>query len=169
MTYHALKGIGGAQGQMLSWQHTSHLSLEFAKNICGFDSIILCLKYFEFIVKACTILKFKTFVKRRLHNNNFTVLRTLFSAPRSFIYMQWFSTFTFLVFFTEKPCSKQLERNVVYVPIITLSHATSHDFKWRQNKSWLSAIWLDVGDVMTSMALLQLVEKLRVNDLLLEF
>ena len=29
----------------------------------------------------------------------------------------------------EKPCSKPLECNVVYVPIITLSHATSHDFK----------------------------------------
>ena len=31
--------------------------------------------------------------------------------------------------FTEKPYS---ERNVVYIPIITLSHATSHDFKWRK-------------------------------------
>ena len=31
--------------------------------------------------------------------------------------------------FTEKPYSKPLERNVVYIPIITLSHATSHDFK----------------------------------------
>ena len=29
--------------------------------------------------------------------------------------------------FTEKPNSKPLERNVVYIPIITLSHATSHD------------------------------------------
>ena len=44
--------------------------------------------------------------------------------------------------FTEKP----YERNVVYIPIITLSHMTSHDFKWRQNKLWLSIIWLDVGD-----------------------
>ena len=31
--------------------------------------------------------------------------------------------------FTEKPYSKPLERNVVCIPIITLSHATSHDFK----------------------------------------
>ena len=31
--------------------------------------------------------------------------------------------------FTEKPYSKPLERNVVYIPIITLSHATSRDFK----------------------------------------
>ena len=31
--------------------------------------------------------------------------------------------------FTEKPYSKSLERNVVYIPIITLSHKTSHDFK----------------------------------------
>ena len=55
--------------------------------------------------------------------------------------------------FTEKPYSKPLERNVVYVPIITLSHATSRDFKCRQNKQWLSTIWLDVGDVMTSLTL----------------
>ena len=33
--------------------------------------------------------------------------------------------------FTEKPYSKPLERNVVYIPIITLSHAMSHDFKCR--------------------------------------
>ena len=31
--------------------------------------------------------------------------------------------------FTEIPYGKPLERNVVYIPIITLSHATSHDFK----------------------------------------
>ena len=31
--------------------------------------------------------------------------------------------------FTEKPYSKPLKCNVVYIPIITLSHATSHDFK----------------------------------------
>ena len=31
--------------------------------------------------------------------------------------------------FTEKPYRKPLGRNVVYIPIITLSHATSHDFK----------------------------------------
>ena len=31
--------------------------------------------------------------------------------------------------FTEKPYSKPLERNVVYIPIITLSHTTSHDFE----------------------------------------
>ena len=30
--------------------------------------------------------------------------------------------------FTEKLYSKPLKRNVVYIPIITLSHATSHDF-----------------------------------------
>ena len=36
-----------------------------------------------------------------------------------------------LSIFTEKPyrSSKALEHNVVYIPIITLSHATSHDFK----------------------------------------
>ena len=31
--------------------------------------------------------------------------------------------------FTGKPCSKPLECNVVYIPIITLSHVTSHEFK----------------------------------------
>ena len=31
--------------------------------------------------------------------------------------------------FTEKTYSKPLERNVVYIPIITFNHATSHDFK----------------------------------------
>ena len=30
--------------------------------------------------------------------------------------------------FTEKPYSKPLERNVVYIPIITLSHPTSYEF-----------------------------------------
>ena len=30
---------------------------------------------------------------------------------------------------SEKPCSKSLEHNVVYIPIITMSHVTSHDFK----------------------------------------
>ena len=30
--------------------------------------------------------------------------------------------------FTEKPYSKLWERNVVYIQIITLSHATSHEF-----------------------------------------
>ena len=64
--------------------------------------------------------------------------------------------------FTEKPYSKPLERNIVYIPRITLSHATSHAIKWRQNKPWLSTIWLDVGDVMTSL-------KLRVNVFLLQF
>ena len=43
--------------------------------------------------------------------------------------------------FTENPySSKPLERNVVYIPIITLSHATTHGFKWRQNEPWLSTI-----------------------------
>ena len=31
--------------------------------------------------------------------------------------------------FTEKPYRKPFERNEVYIPIITLSHAASHDFK----------------------------------------
>ena len=66
--------------------------------------------------------------------------------------------------FTEKPYSKPLERNVVYIPIITMSHATSHDFKWRQNKPWMSTIWLDVIDAVPLLA-----EKMRVNVFLLQF
>ena len=40
----ALKEVGGAAGaeaQLLPWQHTSHLSLNFVRNIWGFDSIML--------------------------------------------------------------------------------------------------------------------------------
>ena len=58
-----------------------------------------------------------------------------------------------LCVFTEKPYSTPLDRNVVYIPIITLSHATSHDFKWRQNKPWLSTVWMEVGDVIMSLTL----------------
>ena len=44
--------------------------------------------------------------------------------------------------FTGKPYSKPLEHNVVYIPIITLRHATSHDFKWRQiNHGSLQSDW----------------------------
>ena len=69
--------------------------------------------------------------------------------------------------FTEKPYSKPLESNVVYIPIITLSHATSQDFKWRQNKPWLSTIWLDVCDIIDTVPLLA--EKLHVNVFQLQF
>ena len=51
--------------------------------------------------------------------------------------------------FTEKSHSKPLEHNIVYTSIITLSHAMSYDVKWHQNKSWFSAIWLDVSDIMS--------------------
>ena len=40
MAYNALKGIGGAEAQMLPLQHTSHLPLNVLRNICGYDSII---------------------------------------------------------------------------------------------------------------------------------
>ena len=33
---------------------------------------------------------------------------------------------TFSCYFTEKPYRKQFERNVIYIPIISSSHATSH-------------------------------------------
>ena len=35
-----LKEVGSAEAQMLSWQHTSYLSLNFVRNIWGFDSSI---------------------------------------------------------------------------------------------------------------------------------
>ena len=68
--------------------------------------------------------------------------------------------------FTEKPHSKPLERNVVYIPIITLSHIMSHDFKSRQKKPWLSTIWLDDGNVTDAVSLSE--EKQRVNVFLLQ-
>ena len=78
-------------------------------------------------------------------------LRSYFNEPaKNEIY---FLNIYSLGIFTEKPYSKPLGCNVVYIPIITLSHATSHDFKWRQNKPWLSTLWLDVGDAMKSLAL----------------
>ena len=40
MNYVALKEVGSAEAQTLPWQHTSYLSLDFVRNICGFDSII---------------------------------------------------------------------------------------------------------------------------------
>ena len=40
MMYFALKEVGSAETQTLSWQHTSYLSLNFVRNICGFDNII---------------------------------------------------------------------------------------------------------------------------------
>ena len=69
--------------------------------------------------------------------------------------------------FTERPYSKPLERNEVYIPIITLTHSTSHDFKW--HKPWRSTIWLDFDDIMTSFTLPLLAEKLCVNIFLLQF
>ena len=76
---------------------------------------------------------------------------------RSF-WLLWYNIYILGVF-TEKPYSKQLECNLVYIPIITLSHATSHDFKWHQNKPWLSTIWLDVSDVMMSLTLFRCWQK----------
>ena len=73
--------------------------------------------------------------------------------------LRWANNIYSLGVFTEKPYSKLLERNEVYIPIITLSQATSHDFKWCQNKPWLSTIWLDVGDVMTSLTLFRCSQK----------
>ena len=53
--------------------------------------------------------------------------------------------------FTENPHNKPLECNVVYTSIITLGHATSHGIAWRQNKPWFSPIWLQSGDITTSL------------------
>ena len=50
----------------------------------------------------------------------FYKIRTMFGII-SYIYI--------LGVFTEKPYIKPLERNVVYITIITLNHATSHGFK----------------------------------------
>ena len=79
------------------------------------------------------------------------LLRSYFHEPqKNEIY---FLLFTFLVYLLKKPYSKPLKCNLVYIPIITLSHTTSRDIKWRQNKPWLPSIWLDIGDVITSLTL----------------
>ena len=39
MTHLAVKDVGGAEAQMLQWQHTSYLSLDFVRHICGFDML----------------------------------------------------------------------------------------------------------------------------------
>ena len=61
-------------------------------------------------------------------------------------------TFYILDVFTEKPCSKPFEHNVLYIPIITLSHATSQNLNCV--KTWLSIICLDVGNVIDAVRLL---------------
>ena len=53
----------------------------------------------------------------------------------------------------QKPYSETVKRNVVFIQIITLSHATSHGFAWHQNMPWLSTNWLNVGGVVTSLTL----------------
>ena len=50
--------------------------------------------------------------------------RTICFEP---IYVQVFSNIYILNAFTEKPYSKLMRHNVVYNPITTPSHATSHD------------------------------------------
>ena len=42
--------------------------------------------------------------------------------------------------FTEKPCTKPLECNVVYTSIITLRHMMLYDIKGSQNKPFFSTI-----------------------------
>ena len=49
MTYHALKEVGGVEAQMLTWQHTSYLSLNFVKNI--FTALIV--SYLEAVRNHC--------------------------------------------------------------------------------------------------------------------
>ena len=98
----------------------------------------------------------------RKRNWFLTLSRTL--NQKCLVYDSWNNTWIskcinqniyILGVFTDNPYSKPLERNVVYISIISLSHAKSHDFKWRQNKPWLFTIWLDVRDVMTSLTLLR--------------
>ena len=44
--------------------------------------------------------------------------------------------------FTEKPYSKTVERNEVYISIITSSHATSHDCDVNINHGPLQSDWM---------------------------
>ena len=72
--------------------------------------------------------------------------------------------------FTEKPYSKLMRRNVVYNPITTPSHATSHD-RWLTSE-YTMVLYNFIGrrrryDVNNAVPLL--VEKLLVNIFLIQF
>ena len=41
MAYLPLNEARSAEAQMMPWQHTSYLSLNFVRKICDFESIIL--------------------------------------------------------------------------------------------------------------------------------
>ena len=74
---------------------------------------------------------FKTLISRALHR----ALSYMYSRIRSKIntleHMVCTSSALIIanIYITEKAYSKSLEHNVVYIPIITSSHSTSHDVK----------------------------------------
>ena len=53
------------------------------------------------------------------------IINSLYKNKEVCIILDLFINIYILCVFTEKPYSKPLERNVVYIPIITLSHAMS--------------------------------------------
>ena len=61
------------------------------------------------------------------------IINSLYKNKEVCIILDLFINIYILCVFTEKPYSKPLERNVVYIPIITLSHAMSVC----QNNPWL--------------------------------
>ena len=65
-----------------------------------------------------------------LISSNYPCLEHIFMVPKGFEPLKNDCIYILGVF-TEKPCvdNKSLERNVVYLPIFTLSHANSHDLK----------------------------------------
>ena len=80
---------------------------------------------------------FRYFRKTWSQFHNFSVLKkkTFQKCKRPYFKFHLSNLTNYILgIFTEKPYSNPLERNVVYIQIITFSHATSHDFKWRQNK-----------------------------------
>ena len=82
--------------------------------------------------------------------------------------MQYYYVYILGVF-TEKPCSKPLKRNVVYIPIITLSQATSHDLNdVKIHHGSIQSYWTSATHAVIDTVPL-LAEKLRVNVFLPQF
>ena len=56
MWYPVLKEMYSPYAQLLQWQHTLYVSLNFIRTICAFDCITSW-KQFDSIVRTCKILK----------------------------------------------------------------------------------------------------------------
>ena len=83
-------------------------------------SLVLSVKYQGIPSFLCEKIHFELFLTACNRKRNCYILQGP-AAQSTNIYI--------LGVFTEKLYSKQWEHDAVYIPIITLSHATLHDFK----------------------------------------